>query len=102
MKFQFVFFIDCNCDLKGTEEGICNKATGQCLCREEFTGERCDKCKSGYYGYPNCQPCNCGLIGSLGKTCSEAGKCSCLANYAGRTCEQCSPGYYNYSTCICK
>lgn len=30
-------------------------AVGQCLCRPEFTGPRCEQCRSGFHSYPNCQ-----------------------------------------------
>lgn len=90
---------DCNCDISGTEQAICDKETGRCICKEGYGGERCDMCILGYYDYPDCKPCNCSKVGSHGSTCSTTGKCSCLSNYAGRTCEQCYPGYYNYPEC---
>ncbi|CAH0547109.1 unnamed protein product [Brassicogethes aeneus] len=89
----------CNCDIIGTKDGICDKQTGQCICKKGFSGDRCDICSLGYYGYPDCKPCNCSKVGSHGTTCSATGKCSCLGNYAGRTCDQCSPGYFNFSEC---
>jgi hypothetical protein len=33
--------------------------TGSCICREGYAGDRCDKCRPGWYGYPNCRPCEC-------------------------------------------
>lgn len=32
---------------------MCDVA-GQCLCRPEFTGPRCEQCRSGFHSYPNC------------------------------------------------
>lgn len=78
---------------------ICDKENGQCICQEGYGGQRCDTCLPGYYGYPDCKPCNCSKIGSLGTSCSATGKCYCLVNFAGQTCDQCSPGYYKYPNC---
>lgn len=96
----YLYYLDCNCDARGTKQGICDKNDGVCLCKEGYGGSRCDQCINGYYGYPNCKPCNCSLIGSSSISCDSIGKCSCLANFAGKTCNQCSPGYYMYPECI--
>lgn len=49
---------------------------GQCQCREGYTGEKCDHCAFGYRGYPNCQRCNCSLIGSINEDpCTEPCLC---------------------------
>ena len=33
----------CDCDAKGSVEEICDKKTGDCLCKEGYGGDRCDK-----------------------------------------------------------
>lgn len=93
---------DCNCDLIGSLPEICDKNNGQCLCKKGYAGPRCDKCSSGYNGYPNCKPCGCSESGSASSICDASGICPCLTSFAGRTCEQCSPGYYQYPECKCK
>ena len=59
---RYVSFTECNCNVDGTES--CIKETGQCICKPNVVGEKCDACKDGYYGYlPNCLPCPKGWIG---------------------------------------
>ena len=101
-NFSRSFFIDCDCDHEGTESEICNKESGQCICREGFGGPRCDRCLPGFYNYPSCQPCNCSPTGSSAITCDNTGKCNCLINYSGKLCNMCSAGYYNYPDCLRK
>lgn len=99
LKFQF---LDCNCDLQGTESDICDKGTGKCLCKEGYGGPRCDQCLPSYFSYPECVKCNCSSVGSVSMTCDTSGKCPCLNNFAGKQCTQCSAGYYDYPQCLCK
>ncbi len=35
----------CDCDAQGTEEEICDKENGKCICKEGFGGSRCDRWK---------------------------------------------------------
>lgn len=93
---------DCDCDHQGTEPEICNKQSGQCICREGFGGPRCDRCLPGYFNYPSCQPCNCSSTGSSAITCDNTGKCNCLINYSGKLCNMCAAGFYNYPECLRK
>uniref|UniRef100_A0A8C7ZEM7 Laminin subunit alpha-3 n=1 Tax=Oryzias sinensis TaxID=183150 RepID=A0A8C7ZEM7_9TELE len=46
--------VACSCDYRGTVSRVCD-ASGRCLCREGVDGERCDRCRRGYYSFPNCQ-----------------------------------------------
>lgn len=97
-----IWFLDCNCDVKGTLPGVCDKSNGQCLCKPGYGGPRCDQCVAGFSGFPDCKPCNCSSVGSAFSVCDVTGKCTCLTNYAGKLCDQCSPGYYQYPNCLRK
>ena len=53
-------FSACDCEPDGTiDEGICDGYTdpeeetvaGQCHCKENVGGPRCDRCKNGYWNF---------------------------------------------------
>jgi laminin, alpha 3/5 len=50
----------CDCDKDGSvQNSECSVFGGQCTCKENVIGRQCSKCKSGYFGFPNCQKCDC-------------------------------------------
>ena len=56
-KLLFCFLIACNCYLPGVKnDGSCTQnATGidkigQCLCKDNVSGRRCNQCAANYYG----------------------------------------------------
>lgn len=100
--FNWILITDCNCDPRGTIKEICDKENGMCICKPGYGGARCDQCQPGYWGHPDCKPCNCSESGSASSICTPNGKCPCLPNFSGRTCDQCSPGYYKYPGCLSK
>ena len=51
--------LECECDMEGSLVFSCAKVGGQCTCKDNIIGRQCTKCKPGYYGYPNCQKCDC-------------------------------------------
>ncbi|KAL6491046.1 hypothetical protein MHYP_G00013910 [Metynnis hypsauchen] len=72
----------CPCPLRLESNNFavgCSEVAGklQCLCKTGYTGERCERCASGYYGEPEivggrCRPCNCN-----GNSCSpKTGVCN--------------------------
>ncbi|XP_078659257.1 laminin subunit alpha-2-like [Branchiostoma floridae x Branchiostoma belcheri] len=67
---------------------------GQCYCRPGFGGPRCDRCARGYTGYPNCEPCDCSVAGSVNEDVC-IGPCICKDNVEGQFCDRCKAGFYN-------
>ncbi|XP_059144333.1 laminin subunit alpha-like [Physella acuta] len=89
----------CECDPK-ISTGECEEGSGRCLCRPEYAGLACDRCNFGYYGYPDCIPCECDINGTEDSICtSGTGHCPCKYNYDGVKCNQCAQGYYNFPEC---
>ena len=44
----------CGCSVDGGVDGKCEKS-GQCDCKDNYTNEKCDACKEGYFDYPKCE-----------------------------------------------
>ncbi|ELU12610.1 hypothetical protein CAPTEDRAFT_90300, partial [Capitella teleta] len=95
----------CNCNGHSND---CDPGSGDCRnCLHNTEGERCDRCKAGYYGdarrgTPNdCQPCPCPLSAPDNQFANECyletdGEVTCSGcpeGYTGRRCESCAPGY---------
>ncbi|XP_055078728.1 laminin subunit beta-4 [Periophthalmus magnuspinnatus] len=92
--------IPCDCSPLGSESGgLCDGQTGQCLCKPNVEGQRCDRCKPGHFGLRQddalgCQPCSCHPLGSTGPCDSQTGVCQCEALAVGPSCDRCVPGHY--------
>ncbi|XP_040922183.1 laminin subunit alpha-1 [Toxotes jaculatrix] len=92
--------VECNCDLRGSKSSVCTRddtqpgvSAGQCVCREGFAGQQCDRCAFGYRDFPQCIRCECNLAGSINTDpCSP---CTCKVNVMGAHCDLCKPGFYN-------
>jgi len=41
--------LECNCDQYGSLDVQCDIVTGQCPCKENFMGQRCDLCEENKY-----------------------------------------------------
>ena len=98
MQYLFIYctYLGCTCDTQGTIDGSCY-SNGQCQCKEGCAQPRCDKCLEGFYGFPDCKPCNCFYPGqSHSNICNITnGQCDCKKDdYSGRQCSPCSSGYY--------
>lgn len=48
------FFLGCNCDGHGSN-GVSCDVDGVCRCWPNFDGEKCDKCREGFYNFPSCE-----------------------------------------------
>lgn len=89
---------ECKCNTEGTENGqtICDKETGQCLCRSNTDGISCDRCKAGYYEYPACYNCDCNVEGTIAQICDDNNaQCLCKENIIGDRCDYCKRGTFN-------
>uniref|UniRef100_A0A250Y705 Laminin subunit beta-3 n=1 Tax=Castor canadensis TaxID=51338 RepID=A0A250Y705_CASCN len=98
--------IPCECDPDGAVPGApCDPVTGQCVCKENVQGERCDLCKPGFTGltYANpqgCHRCDCSVLGARrDMPCDEeSGRCLCLPNVVGPKCDQCAPFHWKLAS----
>nr|XP_046239587.1 usherin [Scatophagus argus] len=101
--------LPCACDIYGTvPEGVCDRWTGQCPCREGVEGTQCINCAHNYYNRSlllqipseslsqGCVPCICDPRGTVtGSVCdSTTGQCVCVPTRYGQDCSGCRPGYY--------
>ncbi|XP_005053248.1 PREDICTED: laminin subunit beta-2-like isoform X2 [Ficedula albicollis] len=104
----------CDCDPAGSlDGGACDGHTdvalgmiaGQCRCKENVAGPRCDRCRHGAYGLSHsdpqgCQPCRCDPRGTVvgSSPCDPiSGDCYCKRFVAGRSCNQCVPEFWGLS-----
>ncbi|XP_028849375.1 laminin subunit alpha-5 isoform X2 [Denticeps clupeoides] len=88
----------CNCSQPGvtTLDISCDTNSGQCSCKNNIIGRRCDQCTHGFYGYPNCRPCDCNEAGTEGSVCDpHTGRCLCKENVEGFRCDQCRVGTFH-------
>lgn len=46
--------LPCECDSTGSLDDFCDLTSGQCSCNARFDGKHCDRCKDGYFNYPEC------------------------------------------------
>lgn len=87
----------------GSLKTSCDVKTGQCVCKEGYKGRSCDYCDIGYFGYPNCQRCNCDVRGSKDSPdyetidCDEVGQCPCKELTTGLKCDECRQSTFGLS-----
>ncbi|XP_053704727.1 laminin subunit alpha-5 isoform X1 [Synchiropus splendidus] len=77
----------CACHEFGAESETCEPFGGQCQCKPNVIGRECSMCATGYWGFPNCRPCNCGS-----NLCEPVtGDCICPPRTVRPDCTQCEP-----------
>ncbi|XP_049762590.1 laminin subunit alpha-1 [Schistocerca cancellata] len=94
----------CDCSEEGSlQTDRCDAVTGQCECREKFSGQRCDRCQEGLGNVTaGCIPCNCHPIGSKLPACNPfTGECMCHNGIQGPYCDTCAELHYNFSSSGC-
>lgn len=98
----------CNCSSEGSKPNLisnCQKNDGQCYCKTNAEGKKCDRCRVGYFNLSSsnpdgCTACTCDPKGTVGmsRQCeSMSGNCTCKRYVIGVNCNQCQPGYFNIS-----
>uniref|UniRef100_A0A663M1U5 Laminin subunit alpha-2 n=1 Tax=Athene cunicularia TaxID=194338 RepID=A0A663M1U5_ATHCN len=89
----------CRCHINGSFSEICDSRTGQCECKANVIGRRCDTCKPETFGLQSsrgCVPCNCNSFGSKSFDCNGDGQCYCQPGVTGKKCDRCAHGFYNF------
>lgn len=83
---KWKFKTGCQCYGNGTIDSTpCNKKTGDCACKFEFSGVNCDQCNEGYYSFPTCIACECN---GFAWDCNDNGVCiDCEEGLVGDHCE---------------
>uniref|UniRef100_A0A8C8CHH6 Laminin, beta 1b n=1 Tax=Oncorhynchus tshawytscha TaxID=74940 RepID=A0A8C8CHH6_ONCTS len=83
----------CECNPVGSVNAFCHEATGQCECVPGASGRQCAHCLPGYWGFPQCRPCQCN--GNSDFCHPQTGECQgCRASTTGHMCERCLDGYH--------
>ncbi|XP_034338203.1 agrin isoform X16 [Magallana gigas] len=91
--------VNCGCYRAGSRQMTCDPKTKACDCLSGVGGQKCDKCKPGYWGLnpetrsnytPGCASCNCDQFGANRTDChQDNGKCLCNNGVKGHHCEVC-------------
>ncbi|XP_055079201.1 laminin subunit beta-2 [Periophthalmus magnuspinnatus] len=92
----------CDCDPQGSVSSVCSVRGGQCHCRQNVIGRRCDQCSPGTYGFgpSGCKACGCSLEGSLSPLCDKfTGQCQCRSGAFGQRCDRCQTGHWGFPNC---
>lgn len=89
--------LPCKCDTDGSLSYECDEFGGQCHCRTNVIGRTCSRCQTGYFGFPNCKPCNCPSTAVCHPT---TGQCICPPRVTGEKCDTCIPDTYGFDAII--
>lgn len=72
--------LPCQCDFQGSLSFECDPFGGQCPCKSGVIGRQCSRCQTGYFGFPDCQPCDCP---STALCDPNSGSCICPPRVTG-------------------
>uniref|UniRef100_T1KYQ2 Laminin subunit alpha n=1 Tax=Tetranychus urticae TaxID=32264 RepID=T1KYQ2_TETUR len=87
----------CGCNITGSKGYTCNPLGGQCDCKPNVIGRECKACRSEYFGFPDCKPCNCKAKNAA--YCEPVtGECVCPKNVVGDNCDRCAPLTFGYDS----
>ncbi|XP_074861708.1 laminin subunit beta-2-like [Carettochelys insculpta] len=92
----------CQCDPQGSTSSVCSPVGGQCQCKGNVIGRRCDQCAPGTYGFgpSGCSRCACSPEGAASPLCDPvSGQCRCQHGATGRRCDRCLPGQWGFPAC---
>ncbi|KAG8510842.1 Laminin subunit alpha-2, partial [Galemys pyrenaicus] len=79
----------CRCNVNGSFSEVCHIKTGQCECKPNVQGWRCDECKLNMWWDPerrSCVSCDCNPVGSVSPQCDTTGRCVCESGFIGKQC----------------
>ena len=83
----------CKCSVLGSKGQECDQFGGQCHCKANVIGRKCERCRTGFFGFPDCKPCNCPSTAY----CDErTGKCVCPPKVTGEQCDRCMVHTYGF------
>nr|XP_004550571.2 laminin subunit alpha-2 isoform X4 [Maylandia zebra] len=91
----------CQCHTNGSVSEVCNQETGECHCKENVLGQKCDKCRPNSWWdaeHQECMPCRCSPYGSISQRCDVEGRCICRPGFVGRRCDLRRLGYERRET----
>ncbi|XP_061636801.1 laminin subunit beta-2 isoform X1 [Phyllopteryx taeniolatus] len=94
--------LSCNCDPQGSISSMCDVRGGQCRCRPNVIGQRCEQCAPGTYGFgpSGCIACGCSVEGSVTRLCDKyTGLCQCRPGAFGQQCDRCQAGHWGFPNC---
>lgn len=59
-NFETLSMSACDCDPTGSRDGgMCDAFSGQCICKQNVEGQRCDRCKYGFFNLRPDDPDGC-------------------------------------------
>ncbi|XP_078505044.1 laminin subunit alpha-2 isoform X4 [Lissotriton helveticus] len=82
--------IACQCNLNGSISETCDSKTGQCRCKPNVLGHKCDECMPNCWWDAEkqvCMACGCSPAGAMSLRCDMTGRCLCKPGFIGKRCD---------------